>query len=134
VVGPTNESGVAGAQFQIAPGAPGVFADASAKEVQVGSSATLFLTGGGEISLGLPTGFATSPASQVSTGPKPLLPLSLTIGGVQAFVQVAAVAPGQVGVVQVNFVAAAETPEGEQPLVVTVAGAPSKPVTVVVKK
>jgi uncharacterized protein (TIGR03437 family) len=139
VVGLKNESGVAGAQFQIAPGAPGIFADADGalspqKEIKAGAVSTLFLTGGGEVSLSMPTGFVTSPTSQVAAGPKPLLPLSLTIGGVPAFVQTAAVAPGQVGVLQVNFVAAAETPEGEQPVVVTVAGAASKPVMVVVTK
>jgi uncharacterized protein (TIGR03437 family) len=138
-VGLKNESGAVGAQFQIAPGAPGVFTDADGalspqKEIQTGATASLLLTGGGEVSLSLPTGFATSPTSSPASGPKPLLPLSVTIGGVPAFVQTAAVAPGQVGVLQVNFIAAENTPEGDQPLVVTVGGMASKPVGVVVKK
>jgi uncharacterized protein (TIGR03437 family) len=45
------------------------------------------------------------------------------VAGVPAFVQTAATAPGQVGVLQVNFIVPDSTPTGTQSLVVTIGGA-----------
>jgi uncharacterized protein (TIGR03437 family) len=130
VIGLTNEGGVVGAQFQMAPAAPGIFVDANGTvapqgEVLPGSVASLYLTGAGEVSLGLATGFATSPTTPLASGPKPLLPLSVTVDGAQAFVQTAGVAPGQVGVVQVNYVAPAGLAPGKHAVVVTIGGTAS---------
>jgi uncharacterized protein (TIGR03437 family) len=68
-----------------------------------------------------------------ASGPKPLLPVSMTIGGVPAFIEAAGLAAGQTGVEQINFIAPSSVPQGAQPVVVTVAGVASKPVSVVVK-
>jgi uncharacterized protein (TIGR03437 family) len=131
VVGIRNANGVVGAHFQMAAASPGILEDAMPKEIRVGAVSSLCLTGTGELSTA--TSFASMPPP--ASGPKPLLPVSLTVGGVPAFIQAAGTtSPFRTGVEQINFIAAGETPEGEQPVVVTVAGVSSKPVTVVVVK
>jgi uncharacterized protein (TIGR03437 family) len=128
VLGLTNDGEVAGFAFQMGPAAPGILTDADGmvapqSKAQIGKVATMFLTGAGDF-LGLPrTAFSTSAASPVANGSKPALPLSLTVAGVPAFVQIAAMAPGQLGVLQVNFIVPASVPTGTQSLVVTIGGA-----------
>jgi uncharacterized protein (TIGR03437 family) len=138
VAGLTNEGGVVGAQFQMAPAAPGIFADANGmvapqNEVLPGGVASLYLTGAGEVSLGLSTGFATSPTTPLASGPKPLLPVSVTIDGAQAFLQTVGVSPGQVGVVQLNYIAPAGLASGKHAVVVTIGGVASGPAYVTVR-
>jgi uncharacterized protein (TIGR03437 family) len=111
---------------------PGIFTNngaltpsASAKR---GSAVLLYLTGDGELNPMLDTGAppaANTPAAQL---PKPRLPVSVTVGGVQA--QVAFIGnPWLVGVTQVNFNVPANAPTGAQPVVVTVGGVSSAPAT-----
>jgi uncharacterized protein (TIGR03437 family) len=59
-----------------------------------------------------------------------LLPLSVTIGGVPAFLQFVGLAPTLVGTTVVNFQVPSSVPPGVQSLVVTVNGVPSKPVNI----
>jgi uncharacterized protein (TIGR03437 family) len=66
--------------------------------------------------------FTTSPASQ----PRPVQPVSVTVGGVTAFVQYGVVAPGLIGTVQVNFIVPPSVPAGVQPVVVTIGGVSSR--------
>jgi uncharacterized protein (TIGR03437 family) len=133
VVGVTNESGVAGAHFTIAPSAPAIFAASSDQQIQTGAISTLYLTGAGEIGSSFRTGFTTSPAAFLATSAKPLLPISVTVGGVPAFVHTVGAAPGLLGMVQVNYIPAAGTPEGAQTVVVTVGDGSSAPAPVTVK-
>ena len=117
VLGVNNDGEIAGFAFQIAPSAPGILTDADGMlapeaTAQIGKVATMLLTGAGDL-LGLPrTAFSTSPTSPVASGFKPALPLSLTVAGVPVFVQTAATAPGQLGVLQVNFIVPASVPPG----------------------
>jgi uncharacterized protein (TIGR03437 family) len=128
VLGLNNNGEIAGFAFQVAPAAPGILTDADGMvapqaTAQIGKIATLLLTGAGDL-VGLPrTAFSTSPTASLANGFKPALPVSLTVAGVPAFVQTAATAPGQVGVLQVNFIVPDSTPTGTQPLVVTIGGA-----------
>jgi uncharacterized protein (TIGR03437 family) len=138
VIGVNNNGQITGSAIQVGPAAPGIFTDANGAivpqgSVQVGKVATLYLTGAGDLTLGIPTGLATSPTSSLANGPKPMLPLSVSVGGVPAFVQTAAAAPGKVGVLQVNFIVQASTPTGAQPVVVTIGGVESRAVGVTVQ-
>jgi uncharacterized protein (TIGR03437 family) len=138
VLGIHNNGRVAGFQFQIAPSAPGIFADADgnlvpAATVRAGGTATLYLTGDGDVTPSLLTGFTPSSGTAATSLPKSRLPLSVTVGGAPAFVLYYGVPPGLVGVSQVNFAVPASVKPGVQPVVVTVGGAASPPVNLAVE-
>ncbi len=137
VLGINNNGQIAAFQFQIAPSAPGVFADASGNLIpsataKAGTYATLFLTGGGEVTSLLKTAYY-APSPVTSSPYRPQLPLTVTVGGVPAFVQLAALAPNTAGTVQVNFLVPDSVAAGEQPVVVTINGVSSPPVKLTVQ-
>ncbi len=136
VLGINNNGEIAGYLFQVAPSAPGIFVDADGNvapksSVKAGALATLYLTGIGEVSPALKTAYA--PSTAVSGQAKPMLPVSVTVGGVPAFVQVAALAPNQIGTAQVTFLVPAGAPAGTQPVVVTVGSAASPAANLIVQ-
>jgi len=59
--------------------------------------------------------------------PKPLLPVSMTIGGVDASIQFVGIPSGLVGATQINFTVPPGARLGVQPLVVKVGDASSMP-------
>ena len=135
VLGVNNNGQVAGFAFQISPSSPGVFADAQGNVVPVpvvnaGSALVLYVTGTGDVNPALKTAYSPSAGS---TLPVPLLPLSVTVGGVPAFLEFVGITPGLIGVTQVNVLVPSSAPQGNQPVVVTVGGAASAPVNVVVQ-
>jgi uncharacterized protein (TIGR03437 family) len=137
VVGIHNHGEIAGAQFQMAPAAPGIFAEADGMAlghptVKAGGVVTLYVAGWGDTAPTLLTAF--SPTTTLASGlPKPALPLSVTVGGVQAFVQFAGIPRGVVGLGQLNVLLPSNTPAGVQPVVVTVGGKDSPPVNITVQ-
>lgn len=131
VLGIDNNGQVAGFAFQIAPAAPAVFADASGNlnlTAIPGGAATIYLTGAGDVYPPIFSGDTPSSTDPVSQFPTPLLPLSVTVGGVPALVQWAGIPPGLVGEVQVNFWVPLSVSVGTQPVIVTVGGKASQPV------
>jgi len=138
VLGVNNNGQIVGFQLQIAPSAPGVFADAGnnlipKSTVAAGGTISLYLTGDGDVTPALLTGFTSSSATPVASLPKSRLPLSVTVGGVPAFVQFYGLAPGLVGITQVSFTVPNSVKPGVQPVVVTVGGASSPPVNLTVQ-
>jgi len=138
VLGINNNGDIAGFQFQINPSSPSILADSSGNvspvaTVKQGGNTTIYVVGVGEVSPALKSGFSPSPITPVANLPKPVLPLSVTVGGVPAFVQFAGVAVGLVGTAQVNIALPASVPTGNQPVVVTVGGVSSLPVNLQVK-
>jgi uncharacterized protein (TIGR03437 family) len=132
VLGINNNGEVAGFQFNVAPSAPGIFSDASgavvpASSVAAGSAATVYLTGAGEISPQLKTAYLAS----VSTY-KPILPVSVSVGGVPAFIQFYGLTVGTLGTTQVNFTVPSSLTPGTYPVVVTVGSVASPPVSLTV--
>jgi len=135
VLGVNNNGQIAGFAFQISPSSPGIFADAHGNVVPVpavnaGSALALYVTGAGDVSPAIKTAY--SPAAGATT-PVPLLPLSVTVGGVPAFLEFVGITPGLIGVTQVNILVPSTAPQGNQPLVVTVGGVASAPVNVVIQ-
>jgi uncharacterized protein (TIGR03437 family) len=135
VLGIDNNGQVAGFQFQVAPSAPAIYADGSGNlagnpSVQAGSIGTLYLNGAGDVTPTLLTA-NYAPAAPVIA---PVMPLSVSVGGVPALVQFAGLAPLNVGTTQVNFYVPASAPAGSQPVVVTVGGNASLPVNVMVTR
>ena len=90
---------------------------------QPGSVVVLYATGEGQ----------TTPAGVTGQGsqapfPKPVLPVSLTIGGIPATVSFAGEAPGFVGLLQINAqVPTGFVPSGDLPVVLTVGEFQSQP-------
>jgi uncharacterized protein (TIGR03437 family) len=138
VLGIENNGEIAGFAFQIAPAAPGVFGDASGSllpnaQAQPGGVATLYVNGVGEVSPALRTAFSPPSTTALANLPKPVLPLSVTVGGAPAFLQFVGIAPGLLGVAQVNFIVPGSVAPGSRPVVVTVGGVTSPPVNLTVQ-
>jgi uncharacterized protein (TIGR03437 family) len=122
---------------QLAQYSPGIFANSGnaavvdANTVSVvtpgnparrGDTLELFLNGLGPVSITPPSGEPTPSTPPLSyTGVQP----TVTIGGVAAQVTFSGLAPGFVGLYQVNAAVAANTPTGNQPLVVSIGGVQS---------
>jgi uncharacterized protein (TIGR03437 family) len=135
VLGINNNGQIAGFAFQMSPSSPGVFADANGNvlptsTVKQGTALALYVTGAGDVSPAIKTAYA--PSSSNNT-PVPLLPLSVTVGGVPAFLEFVGITPGLIGVTQVNILVPSTVPLGNQPIVVTIGGNASAPVNVVVQ-
>ena len=129
VVGVNNNGQIAGYQFNITPAAPGIFATPQSNTT-AGGTATIYLTGAGEIATLIATGYW--PASATSL-PKPLLPLSVTVGGIPAFLQSYGLTTGYLGMTQVSFTVPASLTPGTYPVVVTVGGVSSPSVNLTVQ-
>ncbi len=107
----------------------GLLANA-ANPVHAGDALVIYCAGLGEVAPAVPAGFV-APADPLS---RTVSPVTATIGGQDAQVLFAGLAPGYTGLYQVNVV----VPEGVTPgdaaeLVLTVAGQSSPPVTIAVK-
>ena len=100
----------------------------AANPAQAGDVVVIYCNGLGAVSPPVPEGVgATGLSSTVS-------PLTATIGGIPATVQFAGLTPGIPGLYQVNAVVPAGLPSGTQvPVVLTIAGQSSPPVTMAVQ-
>ena len=93
--------------------------NASANPAARGSVMTLYVTGTGQVTPALPDGAAVSGDAL----PRPVLPVTVSIGGVNADVEYAGGAPGMVSAVtQLNVRIPEGAVPGEVPVVVTVGG------------
>jgi uncharacterized protein (TIGR03437 family) len=130
VIGVTSNGLAGGQQVQLVTASPGIFLESSGNlagnpALKPGDSFALYATGVGEVSPQLKSAWSPSAGTQLSALPKPLLPVSVTVGGVPAFVPFVGITPGLVGTAQVNFTVPLSVPAGKQPVVVTVAGVSS---------
>jgi uncharacterized protein (TIGR03437 family) len=95
----------------------------------VGSYISVYLTGQGLVDQPVPTGTA----APIRTVANTLAQTTATIGGVPATVRFSGLAPGFVGLGQVNLLVP-DLPAGDQPVIVTIGGVASEPATVTVTK
>jgi uncharacterized protein (TIGR03437 family) len=87
-----------------------------------GDAVELYVNGLGPVTVTPPSGEPTPATQPLSyTGVQP----TVTIGGITAQVTFSGLAPGWVGLYQVNAVVPPNTPTGNQPLVVSIGGVPS---------
>jgi uncharacterized protein (TIGR03437 family) len=115
--------------FQAVGVAPGIFnlngtliPDASARRGQIIS---LYMTGDGQVTPALATGATPAASTPLTQLPKPVLPVTITVGGVNAAIQFIGIPSGLAGVTQVNFEVPAAVPLGVQSVVATVGGVAS---------
>ncbi len=137
VLGVNNNGQITGIQFQISPSAPGIVTDGNGNvnptpTAQAGSIGVLYVTGDGVVMPALKDGFSPASGTPLPSLPHSLLPFSVSVGGVDAFLEFVGVTPGVVGLTQVNFMVPGSVAAGPQPVVVTVNGMPSPPVNITV--
>jgi uncharacterized protein (TIGR03437 family) len=124
-----NNGQVATYSFTVSASAPGLYTQNQAGTGPItapssgsrGQTFALYVTGAGEVSPPVATG-AVPAGSQV---PVPLLPVSVTVGGVTANLAYVGLPSWSVGTLQVNFTVPQNAPLGVQPVVVTVGSAAS---------
>jgi uncharacterized protein (TIGR03437 family) len=123
--------------LKLAQYSPGIFANSgnaavvdantasvvtAANPARRGDTLELYLNGLGPVGITPPSGEPTPATLPLSyTG----VPPTVTIGGVNAPVTFSGLAPGFVGLYQVNAMVASNTPTGNQPLVVSIGGVAS---------
>lgn len=90
---------------------------------------TVYMTGQGVVTPTVPTG-AAAPSRPLARAP---FPAQASIGGVPAQIQFVGLAPGFVGVLQVNVAVPSAAPSGDSLLVVTIGGGTSNSAVVSVK-
>ena len=73
----------------------------------------------------LTTGDTPAQGTSVTRLPRPRLPVSVTVAGVQAVVRFIGITPGTAGVTQINFTVPAALAPGVLPVVVSVGGVAS---------
>ena len=71
------------------------------------------------------TGNAPTAGTALANLPKPVGPVTVTVGGMNAPLQFAGIPIGLVGVMQINYQVPSGLPAGVQPVVVTVGNASS---------
>ncbi|MCC6364859.1 MAG: S8 family serine peptidase [Bryobacterales bacterium] len=118
--------------FTVVAAAPGIFLfpDGSVNPSRSGSRGqivTMFITGEGQVRPSLATGETPSPLTSLSRLPRPVLPVTVTVGGVAAAFQFVGIPPGLVGVTQINFVVPLTAPLGRQQVVAQVGNVSSPP-------
>ena len=136
MIGVNNNGQIAAYQIDIQPAAPAIFTDdngflSSQTTVAPGGTATMYISGAGEVSPALPDGFLPGPNALGAF--KPVLPLTVTVGGVAAFLKTTGIAPLQIGTMRVDFTVPPSVPPGDQPVIVTVNGVASAPAKVTVQ-
>ena len=92
---------------------------------RAGDTIAAYMTGEGDVTPFLATGNSPAPGTAVKDLPAPRLPVSITVGGVNAAITFTGIPPGFVGVTQINFTIPNSVAAGVQPVVVTVGGASS---------
>jgi uncharacterized protein (TIGR03437 family) len=138
VLGINNNGQIAGYQLQITPAAPAIVIDGAgnvfpSNAVPAGQTAVMYMTGDGDVTPSLATGATPFATTTLSGLPRPRLPVTVTVGGVQTFLQFVGIVPGVVGLTQVNFTIPAAVPPGTQPVVVTVGGVASPAANITVQ-
>jgi uncharacterized protein (TIGR03437 family) len=138
VLGVNNQGQISGIQFQISPSAPGIVTDGNGNVnptpmAQAGSIGVLYVTGDGVVTPALRDGFSPASGTPLPNLPHSLLPFSVTVGGIPAFLEFVGITPGVVGLTQVNFMVPGSVQAGMQPVVVIVNGVPSPPVNITVQ-
>ncbi|HLH43114.1 MAG TPA: protease pro-enzyme activation domain-containing protein [Bryobacteraceae bacterium] len=138
-----NNGQVASQSISIAAAAPGIFfangavdaVDANGAVVSSAKSGqviSIFITGAGAVSPAIATGAAPSSQTAVANLPNPAQTTTVSIGNVNAPIQFAGIAPGLVGVLQINIQVPTGVALGAQPVVVTIGGVSSAPATLTI--
>jgi uncharacterized protein (TIGR03437 family) len=121
--------------LNIAAAAPGIFTDpvngapVPNSVAKRGDTVTLFITGEGTVTPSPGTGTTPKPA----TVPMPTQELSIKVGNVNVTnIPFRGIPAWAIGTTQLNYTVPLTAPLGQQPVVVTIGGVPSQPVTLTI--
>jgi uncharacterized protein (TIGR03437 family) len=122
-----NNGQVATTTFNVSVAAPGISATSTlmlnpTTSANRGDSLALYITGAGNVSPAVSDG-----ATPSGVTPQPVLPVSVTVGGVVCPLLYVGIPSWSVGVVQINFTVPQNVAVGTQAVVVTVGGVASPP-------
>lgn len=129
-LGINNNGQIGGFLFPVTPALPALAN--TAVSAKAGTYATVYLNGAGDLNQSLADGVSVPAGTAVSSLPAASLPISVTVGGMPALIQFAGVTPGVVGLLQLNFLVPPTVAPGAQPVVITVGGVQSPPLTMTV--
>jgi uncharacterized protein (TIGR03437 family) len=139
VLAVNNNGQVAVFPFNVSVTAPGLYPSAISNSTgklvsaaSAGDVLLLFMTGEGDVTPFLATGATPASGTAVAKLPAPILPVSITVGGVPAQKLFAGIPSGLAGVTQIDFTVPTGAPLGPQPVVVTVGSVAAPPVTLTV--
>jgi len=139
VLGVNNNGQTAAFYFPVSLAAPGFVGFALDPNLGVpipsakaGTGIVLEMTGDGDVTPFLPTGSSPPAGTAIARLPKPRLPVSVTVGGLTAAISFVGIAPGSIGLTELDITIPAKTPAGIQPVVVTVGGIASPPLNLIV--
>lgn len=124
--------------FVVNATAPAIFTNAGGSPLpntsgNLGSTLTLYITGGGPVSPTTADGAAPATGTSVTNLPKPVSqPVSVTVGGQNAPVSFIGIPIGLVGVMQINYQLPTTLTTGIEPVIVTVGSASSSPAHITV--
>jgi uncharacterized protein (TIGR03437 family) len=118
--------------FTVSAVAPGIFmgggnALVPSSTARRGDFVTLFMTGAGAVTPSVATGAAPTSGTPISQLPRPVAPVTVTVGGIASTIQFLGIPPALVGTAQINFQVPSNAPAGVLPVVVTVGGVSSPP-------
>jgi uncharacterized protein (TIGR03437 family) len=127
VLGINNNGELASFLLPVAVAAPSFFTTAgdlltpsnTGRQAEI---VTAFIIGEGDVTPFLATGASPPAGTSAANLPGPRLPVTVTVAGQKAPVQFAGIAPGLVGVTQINFTIPASAPVGVQPVIVSLGG------------
>jgi uncharacterized protein (TIGR03437 family) len=121
--------------LNITAAAPGIFTDpvrggpVPGTVAKRGETITLFVTGEGAVTPAPVTGTTPTPA----TVPKPTQDVAITVGNVNVTsIPYRGIPAWAIGLTQFNYTVPLSAPLGQQPVIVTIGGVPSQPVTLTV--
>jgi uncharacterized protein (TIGR03437 family) len=123
------------APFKVTAAAPGIFADSASgapvpnETAKRGDTITLFVTGEG-LATPAPTSGSTPSTASV---PVPVQSIAMTVGSVPVTsIPFKGIPSWAIGATQINYTVPLSSPLGRQPVIVTIGGVPSAPVTLTV--
>jgi uncharacterized protein (TIGR03437 family) len=125
-----NNGRTATGSLTLSAAAPGIFVDAGFAPIPNASGArgqtiTLYITGAGAVTPQVATGNGPGANVALANLPRPLQPLTVTVGGLPAAIQFAGIPWSLVGVVQVNYQIPDGVPLGTNAVIVQVGNASS---------
>ena len=134
VLGVNNNGKVTSFQFPVSMAAPGTWAAGDGSLIpsatgQPGETLVAFITGAGENTPLIVTGAEPYSGTALALLPQPILPVTVTVGGLPASLAFVGSPIETAGITQINFTIPAAVPAGPQPVVVNVGGVASLPVT-----
>jgi uncharacterized protein (TIGR03437 family) len=138
VLGVNNNGQIASFPLLIAPSAPGGWpgfqtpSGAVVNTAKPGDILVTYITGEGDVTPPLSDGATPVSGTLIAKLPHSRLPLTVSVGGIQASILFAGIPSGLTGVTQIDFTVPMNAQIGTQPVVVSVGAVQAPPVNLTI--